>query len=361
MKIAIIGTRGIPNYHGGFEQFAEYFSQYLVEKGHDVYVYNSHNHPFQERIWKGVHIIHKKDPENKLGTAGQFFYDLNCIRDSRKRNYDIILQCGYTSSSIWGKLLPKKTVIVTNMDGLEWKRSKYSKPVRRFLKYAEKLAIHTSDYLISDSLGIQSYIEKTYKEQSEYIAYGAESFLKPVEDVILEYDVKKFEYNLLIARLEPENNIETILDGVLKSNSIKPFLVIGKYETKFGSYLKEKFRETTNIRFLGGVYNINHLNNLRYWSNLYFHGHSVGGTNPSLLEAMASDSFIIANDNLFNKSILQDNALYFTTANDVAGVMKLNKSDYLNYVKQNKIKIESEFNWNLINSKYEKFLLKCLS
>jgi len=361
MKIAILGTRGIPNYHGGFEQFAEYLSQYLVEKGHDVYVYNSHNHPYQEKNWKGVHIIHKKDLENKIGTAGQFFYDLNCIRDSRKRKFDIILQCGYTSSSVWGKLLPKKSVIATNMDGLEWKRSKYSKPIRHFLKYAEKLAINTSDYLISDSLGIQSYIEKTYQVQSEYIAYGAEPFLNPIEDVILGYDVKKYDYNLLIARLEPENNIETILDGVLKSGSMQPFLVIGKHETKFGAYLKEKFKKAPNIRFLGGVYNIDHLNNLRYWSNLYFHGHSVGGTNPSLLEAMASDSFIIANDNLFNKSILQDNALYFSTADDVADVMNLNKRDYLNFATKNKTKIEREFNWNLINSKYEKFLLKCLS
>lgn len=361
MRIALLGTRGIPNNHGGFEQFAQYLSKLLVQNGHEVYVYNSHTHPYQENRWEGVNIVHKYDPEDQIGTIGQFIYDFNCISDSRKRNFDVILQLGYTSSSIWGWLLPKKSVIVTNMDGLEWKRSKYSKPVRRFLKYAEKLAISTSDYLISDSLGIQSYIEKTYQAQSEYIAYGAETFLNPIEDVILEYDVKKYNFNLLIARLEPENNIETILDGVLKCGSKEPFLVIGKHETKFGSYLKDKFKKATNIRFLGGVYNIDHLNNLRYWSNLYFHGHSVGGTNPSLLEAMASDSFIIANDNLFNKGILQDNALYFRTADDVAGFMNMNKKDFMNFVTKNKEKIESEFNWNLINSKYEKFLLKCLS
>src|SRR5690606_25316653 len=138
MKIAIVGARGIPNFYGGFEQFAEYLSLGLVQKGHDVTVYNSHTHPYQEPTWNGVKIIHCKDPEDKIGTAGQFIYDLNCIRDARKRDYDIILQLGYTSSSIWGWLMPRrKSIVTTNMDGLEWKRTKYSKKVQKFLLFAE--------------------------------------------------------------------------------------------------------------------------------------------------------------------------------------------------------------------------------
>src|SRR5690606_5763699 len=113
MKIAILGTRGIPNHYGGFEQFAEFFSVYLAQKGHEVYVYNSHNHPHQEPTFNGVNIIHCNDPEHKMGTFGQFIYDYNCIIDSRKRNFDIILQLGYTSNSIWFFLLPKKSYIVT--------------------------------------------------------------------------------------------------------------------------------------------------------------------------------------------------------------------------------------------------------
>ena len=101
MKIAILGTRGIPNFYGGFEQFAEFFSVYLAEKKHEVYVYNSHNHPYQEKTFNGVNIIHKYDPEYKIGTAGQFIYDLNCILDIRKRNFDIVLQLGYTRSYLW--------------------------------------------------------------------------------------------------------------------------------------------------------------------------------------------------------------------------------------------------------------------
>ncbi|RKN82762.1 DUF1972 domain-containing protein [Ulvibacterium marinum] len=359
MKIAILGTRGIPNNHGGFEQFAEYLSEYLANKGHDVFVYNSHTHPYQDKIWRGVNIAHKNDPEDKIGTAGQFVYDFNCILDSRKRHLDVILQLGYTSSSIWGWLLPKNSIIVTNMDGLEWKRSKYSKPTRIFLKIAECLAIKTSDHLVADSLGIQEYLKKKYKEESLYIPYGAELFQSPNCKVLQKFGVKSYQYDMLIARLEPENNIEVILQGVVSSKSNKPLLVIGKHETKFGKYIKAKFKSATHIRFLGGIYNMEHLNNLRYFSNLYFHGHSVGGTNPSLLEAMASGCLIVSNDNIFNRSILGEDAHYFKTANDVSIKMCLRKQDYENFVENNKRKIEEKFNWNLINSKYESFIIKC--
>lgn len=311
MKIAILGTRGIPNYYGGFEQFAEYFSVYLAKQGHEVYCYNSHNHKFQENKFKGVHIIHQHDPEYKYGTFGQFIYDYNCIKDSRKRNFDVILQLGYTSNSVWFFMLPKNSVIVTNMDGLEWKRSKYSWPVQQFLKVAEWLAAKSSDYLIADSLGIQSFLKKKYKKNSEYIAYGAHLFSNPSEAVLQQYNVEKEQYNMIMARFEPENNIEMVLNGVVASKTKTPILVIGNHQTKFGEYLKNKFQNNENIRFLGGIYNIEHLNNLRYFSNLYFHGHSVGGTNPSLLEAMASKALIIAHHNDFNKGILVKNAFYF--------------------------------------------------
>ena len=360
MKIAILGTRGIPNNHGGFEQFAEHLSVHLANKGHDISVYNSHNHPYTESEWNGVQIIHKYDPEDKIGTAGQFVYDFNCILDSRKRGFDVILQLGYTSSSVWGRLLPSGSTIITNMDGLEWKRSKYSKYVRKFLKYAEKLGVKTSDFLVSDSIGIQNHIKEKYSKDSTYIAYGAYVFHNPDVQTCDKYQVRQFEYDMLIARLEPENNIEVILDGVVESNTDTDFLVIGKHETKFGEYLKSKYKNQMNIRFLGGIYNQEDLNNLRFYSNLYFHGHSVGGTNPSLLEAMGSNSFIIANDNIFNKSILGQNAFYFKNKNDVINHIKnKKKADFQELIDANKQKILTDFKWDLINNKYEKFMIEC--
>ncbi len=357
MKIGILGTRGIPNYHGGFEQFAEFFASFLSERGHEVYVYSSHSHPYKESLFNNAKIIHCYDPEEKIGTVGQFFYDLNCIRDSKKRKFDILLQLGYTSSSIWHRWLPKEPIIISNMDGLEWKRSKYNKWVRKFLKYAEALAVKSSDYLISDSIGIQNYLKEEYNVESKYIAYGAEKFEDPDENILVGYKLKPYSYNMLIARMEPENNIEVILDGAVASTKGSPFLVIGKCENRFGKYLVKKYEDEEHIQFLGGIYNLEHLNNLRYFSNLYFHGHSVGGTNPSLLEAMASNALIVANNNEFNRSILGDDAFYFNDSDEVTRYLDSidGKREYNHFLKNNFNKIDQQYSWPIINRSYLSF------
>jgi len=362
MKIAILGTRGIPNYYSGFEQFAEYFSVFLAEKGHEVYCYNSHNHKYQEKTFKGVNLIHKHDPEYKYGTFGQFIYDYNCIIDSRTRDFDIILQLGYTSNSIWFFLLPKKPIIITNMDGIEWKRSKYSKPVQQFLRFAERLAAISSDYLVADSIGIQSFLKKRYKKDSTYIAYGGHPFDSPNEDIIKNYQVEKDNYMMIMARFEPENNLDMVLEGVSKSNDNTPILVVGNHQTKYGSYLKTKYHSFKKIIFAGGIFDINHLNNLRYYSKLYFHGHSVGGTNPSLIEAMASQAFIAAHGNDFNKSILKENAFYFNSPQDVKKIIEtVEKNTNLHFIKNNYQAIVNDFNWNKINGDYLQLFQRCMA
>lgn len=361
MKIAILGTRGIPNNYGGFEQFAECFAVYLAQQKHEVYVYNSHNHVFQEKQYMGVNIIHQYDPEDKIGSAGQFVYDLNCILDSRKRNFEIILQLGYTSSSVWSFLFPKKSIIITNMDGLEWKRTKYSKTTQKFLNFAEQKAVKSSNYLIADSLGIKQYLCEKYNVEATYIAYGAEPFLKQNEELLALYNVEKNNYNILIARFEPENNIEVILDGIVDSKDDKVVLVVGNNNNGFGNYLKNKFRNYQNIRFTDGIYNKEHLDNLRYFSNLYFHGHSVGGTNPSLLEAMAAKALIAAHNNEFNRAILQENAFYFLDAADVKRLIEIVKrKDHDQMVQDNFDTIIQEFNLNKINESYLRLFEKSL-
>jgi glycosyltransferase involved in cell wall biosynthesis len=357
ISVAILGTRGIPNHYGGFEQCAEYLALGLVKKGFDVIVYNSHNHPYQASEWNGVKIVHKYDPEAKLGTAGQFIYDLNCILDLRGRKCDIVLQLGYTSSSIWGWLMPKKMVVTTNMDGLEWKRTKYSNKIKNFLKYAEGLGVKYSDHLISDSIGIQNYLKEKYDADSTFIAYGATLFEDPDISVLDTYSLKAQGFNMLIARLEPENSIDIILEGVTISGINKPFLVIGKYNTTYGQYLKDKYATNTNIQFIGGIYNIDVLNSLRYYSNIYFHGHTVGGTNPSLLEAMASSALICANDNPFNKYILGVDAFYFINSEDVANhLLEVDYENCTSMIEANLNKIRFTYDWQIIVDKYSNHL-----
>ena len=211
MKVGIIGTRGIPNEYGGYEQFAEILSVGLQKKGHEVVVYNSHNHSYQESDFHSVQIVHCFDPEYLVGTFGQFIYDFNCIRDSRSRKFDAIMQLGYTSSSIWSWLFPKRACIISNPDGLEFKRSKYSSAVQYFLTHAERWMIKYSDIIMADSKGIQSYILDKYNKDSVFISYGANLFSDPSSNVLAEFDLKEYQYDMLIARMEPENNIETII------------------------------------------------------------------------------------------------------------------------------------------------------
>ena len=362
MKIAILGTRGIPNQYGGFEQFAQYLSVYLVNKGHQVWVYNSHRHEYREATYKGVQLIHCYDPEYRIGTVGQFIYDFNCIRDARQRDFDILLQLGYTSSSVWAKFLPKKQVIITNMDGLEWKRSKFSKSVQSFLKRAEGWAVRSSDHLVADSIAIRDYLKEKYKVNSSYIAYGAEIFDDPDEKLINDLGFKSGDYDMLIARLEPENSIEMILEGRRSSTTKRKLLVIGNDQRSFGVYLKNKFEKEEGIQFLGAIYDHKLLNNLRYFSNIYFHGHQVGGTNPSLLEAMASGALIAAHRNQFNKAILKENGFYFQSADDVRDLMDFAiKSDNLSRIQVNSETIKNEFSWDKINSAYEDLFEKSMN
>jgi hypothetical protein len=363
LKIGILGTRGIPNRYGGFEQCAEYLALGLKEKGHEVWVYNSAHHEYQESEWKGVHIIHCKDPEDKMGTFGQFLYDLNCIKDARNRDFDILLQLGYTSNSIWYWRWPKKCKNIVNMDGLEWKRSKYNKYVRRFLKYAEKLAAVHADEMVADSTGIQQYLEEQYRKPSTFIAYGTDIFDAPDASYLAKYDLQPYKYYMLMARMEPENNVEMIIKGHILSGNTDPLLVVGKTENAYGTYLKETYGHHSNIRFLGGIYDAAMVNNLRYYSHVYFHGHTVGGTNPSLIEAMGSYTLIAANDNAFNRGVLGEDAFYFDDDTDVASVIKSAqaKDVYKSWLDNNIEKIKTLYNWPKIVDDYEALFLKSVN
>jgi glycosyltransferase involved in cell wall biosynthesis len=360
LRIAILGTRGIPNHYGGFEHISEYVSAGLVERGHSVTVYNSHTHPYQQDSWNGVEIRHCYDPEYLVGTAGQFIYDFNCLMDARKEKFDVVLLMGYTSSSVWGKLYPPNSTIITNMDGLEWRRSKYSNKVQQFLKYAEKLAVKYSHFYVADSLVIKSYLNEKYNVNSRYIPYGADVFSEEEKEQV-DLNTMKGDYFLLMARMEPENNIETILEGFNDSNSHRKFKVLGDTGNKFGKHITTKFKGDERIEFKGAIFDTAKVRALQNNSHLYFHGHSVGGTNPSLLEAMASEALIAAHNNPFNKSVLHSDAFYFSNAKEVRYIVENVQREETEkaMVTNNLFKIKYQFNWEKIIDQYEEFILEC--
>jgi Domain of unknown function (DUF1972)/Glycosyl transferases group 1 len=358
MKIAFLGTKGIPNNYGGFEQFAEYLSVLLAARGHSVTVYNPSFHPFEQKEFKSVRIERIYSPEKLIGGAANFLYDHLCLQHALKQDYDIIYEAGYHSVALSYKLLGirrlTKPVIITNMDGLEWKRSKWSFGTRQLIKQLEKIAVKESPYLISDNEGIRQYYLDEFKRDSFFVPYGADPIVDFDSTYLDKYEIKPNEYFMLMARMEPENNIELILEGYVASGNQSPFIVIGGYGNKFGERMFQKY--SSKVRFIGGVYNKSELDSLRYFSTAYFHGHSVGGTNPSLLEAMACQSLIVSHNNAFNKGVLGDDAIYFSDKSELVTCFQIideSRVDTVGYKARNFEKIKSIYNWENITIRHE--------
>ncbi|CAM4170162.1 protein of unknown function [Pedobacter westerhofensis] len=178
LRVALLGTRGIPNYYGRSEHISEYVSAGLVKRGHEVTVYNTHSHPYTAGSWNGVEIRCCYEPGYLPGIFGQFIYELNCLLDARKRNYDVIMLMDYSRNSLWGRLYPPKSAIITHMGGLEWKREKYTRPVMAFMRYAEKMAVKHSQYYVVNSMLRQTCLQDKYHIESKYIPYGADLFFE---------------------------------------------------------------------------------------------------------------------------------------------------------------------------------------
>jgi glycosyltransferase involved in cell wall biosynthesis len=320
LYIGILGSRGIPNHYGGFEQFVEQLAPGLVRAGHRVAVYCTHHHPYPHVQFEGVELIRCTDPEAWIGSAGHFLYDLNCILDSRARGFDLLYQLGYTTSGIWQALLPRHTVLVTNMDGLEWTRAKYKGALKALLRYSERAVVRRSDHLIADAVPIQQYLKETHQKDASYIAYGAHPFDHPDAGMPESLGLAPGKYVLVIARMQPDNHIEMMIKGALAADCNYPLVLVGRTNNRYGRQMVQQYA-SDRIRFIGGIYDPVVLNNLRHFAWRYGHGHSAGGTNPSLLEAMAAGARILAHDNPFNRSVLEKGALYFKWASDFAHLL----------------------------------------
>ena len=357
MKIAFISTRGIPNNYGGFEQFAEYISVGLAARGHEVVVYSPHFHPYKKDTYKGVRIKHIYSPETWMGSSvGSFFYDFASLKDAlKKEHFDIIYEAGYTSivpAYIWFNVKKiKYPIFTTNMDGLEYKRTKFNKWVQKFIFWEERTTVKHSHYLIADNMGIHDYYKEKYNKESKFLAYGADIHEDYDISLLAEFGLQPRKYYLLVARLEPENNIEMAIQGFLASGETdkKELIIVGKTNTPHGKYLVGKYTGQPGIRFVGGIYDFKKLNSVRYYSFAYFHGHSVGGTNPSLLEAMASSCYILAHDNIFNRAVLKDNAHYYASSQAVTkllnSIYELNESCRNKFIENNLQEIRNEYSW----------------
>ena len=322
-----------------------------VKAGHEVVVYTVSDHPEKISKYEGVTIRHIFNPENRLGLAGQFVYDLLCIIDVRRQNFDVILQLGYTTSGIWSFLWPKHKT-VTNMDGLEHQRAKYSGVLSLFLKWSERRAAKRSKLLIADNPEIANYLSK-YKTSITTIAYGSGTVHQApnVKALLARHNLPTENFHLHIGRIQPDNHVFEILDAAVSAG--ETLVAVGDYTTRYGRKLKATFPEK-NIIYTGTIYDKDLLNALRTQATFYLHGHSVGGTNPALLEAMGSGAMVLAHDNPFNASVLGGlGALWKDEAALTALLSKRPATELRNeQARLSRERIEAHFNWTDVAQRY---------
>jgi len=361
MKIAITGTRGIPNRYGGFEQFAQKLSVGLAAKGHDVWVYNTLHHFYKEPAYRGVNIISKSSPEKLLGPPANYLYDFTCLRDAIRRQADIILECGFASAApAYPYLNLKNSRLITHMDGMEWKRTKWSKQTRKIIRKSIVKTIQYSDALVCDHLEMLKFYAMNYGMQPVFIPYGADIIRTGDKTVLEAFKLEAGQYYMVTARLEPENKIRSIILGYLAAGLDEPLIIVGDYTGKYGRTIRHEFMDRERIIFAGGIYHEESLDNLRHFSKAVIHGHSVGGTNPSLLEAMAAGAWIIAHDNQFNRYILEEDSLYFKSEDDLTmlfGDIKKLLPSSPEMIKKNQEKIRTDYQWDNIIKRYEDLFL----
>lgn len=367
-SIAIIGSRGIPNNYGGFECFTENISQKLAKKDYEVYVSCEQPEGIDPpEKFEDVNLFYfpiKHPKSNVLGMIYEIMYDAYSLLYASLKA-DQIYMLGYSAAFFF--FIPKlfRKTLYLNPDGFEWKRNKFSGMIKLMLKIQERMGAFWADKIIADSMGIKEYYDNKYGKSSRFIAYGVNEIPEigwNEEDLpeSLNGVIEVSNYWLLVARLEPENNVHTVVESYLKSKTKKPLVIVGNFlNSDYQETINKKIEgmdETKNIVFTGGIYDQKALNMLRQNCFCYIHGHSVGGTNPSLIEAMVMENILLTHRNQFNEEVCQDSALYFKDSDELATKMDDvdNHPDQYQIMKKLALsRVKQEYSWEKIVSAYD--------
>ena len=379
INVFILGSRGIPAKYGGFETFVDKLTENSTSNKIKYHV-SCRGEDESEFEYNGARCFYIKLPN--IGSAQAIYYDFLSIKTSLKyieeNNIEnpiiYILGCsiGPFLSVFMNKIKMLNVKLFINPDGLEHKRLKWNYFVRKYLKYSEKVMVKYSDLAICDSLNIEKYIKEEYKKynpKTTFIAYGAElkknissGNYEKLNNWYKEKGLKKGQYYLSVGRFVPENNYETMIKEFMKSNTEKDFAIITNYENnKFYEDLKTKtnFENDKRIKFVGTVYDEELLTQIRENAYGYIHGHEVGGTNPSLLEALATTKLNLLFGVGFNREVADEAGIYWTKeAGSLSTLIDtvdcLSYATIEDYSKKSKDRIKNHYNWPMITEKYEK-------
>jgi len=355
MKLAILGTRGIPANYGGFETFAEELATRLAARGHDVTVYGrSNNIRYDGTIYKGVKLAILPTIGTKhLDTVAHTFLS---VLHAVTRRYDCMLMCN-AANAIFG-IVPRLTAtpMALNVDGIERLRKKWGPAARAYYRISERLATIIPNVVVTDAEVIRDYYLKQYRTPSTMIAYGADCERTESMSTLDRLGIRPREYFLYVSRLEPENNAHVVIEAFEKVQTRKDLVIVGDapYAEKYIDRLKST--QDPRIRFPGAIYGAGY-RELQSHAYAYIQATEVGGTHPALIEAMGVGNCVIAKGTPENREVLADSGLFFTDADDLAQQMRVTLSDAalvarLRGCAQNRAR--AQYSWDAVTDAYEK-------
>src|ERR1700682_5077880 len=321
--LSILGTRGITARHGGFETFAERLSAWLTARGWRVTVYcqEEGSMPIHERTFAGARLVCV--PVRQQGPRATMIFDWRSVLHA-SREQGVVLTLGYNTASFSAVLRARHVPHLINMDGIEWSRQKWNAAAKMWLWANERAGCWLADHLIADHPAIADHLAtRASRSRITMIPYGADAITDAPEALLKLHGLKPQEYALVVARPEPENSIIEMVTAFSRRRRGKRLVLLGHYDDRKDYARSVRKAASDEVLFLGAIYDSLVVQALRFHCVLYLHGHTVGGTNPSLVEALGAGSAVLAHDNVFNRWVAGTGAPYFQNADDCANALDL--------------------------------------
>lgn len=358
-QLYILGTRGVPAAHGGFETFAEHLALFLAARGWKVSVYcqedNASVQDIREESWHGVQRI--IIPVRGSGSLASLLFDWRCVRHVARRPGNLLV-LGYNTALFNVTFLLLGRFFFVNMDGIEWKRPKWPLPVKAWLWLNEQIAGRTSSHLIADHPAIEEHLRARYrKARITMIPYGGRYVTEASAPSLDRFGLTPDTYYLSVCRIEPDNSMLELVHAFSAVRRKTRLCVVGHFQPDTNAFHR-KIRDAASedVIFLGAIYEQEAITSLRFHARAYCHGHRQGGTNPSLVEALGAGNAIIAHDNAFNRWTAGADQLYFDSVSALKAIFdRLDKDDeaLTNVRKASEVRFKEEFDWDSILSQYE--------
>lgn len=359
-NIAILGIRGIPANHGGFETFAEKLSLFLLHTGWSVTVYcqEAEGDSLWESEWNGIHRVHI--PITQKGALGTVIFDLKAAFHALSQK-GVFITLGYNTAVFNVMQRLKGQINIINMDGIEWRRDKWGVMAKTWFWLNERAACWVGNHLVADHPRIKDHLAtRIGAEKITMIPYGGDEVLEADASLLQPYGLEPGHYSVIIARPEPENSFLEMVRAFSSRRRDHRLVVLGNFDSAKNSYHRDVMCSASDeVIFPGAIYDAPVVQALRFYSRFYLHGHRVGGTNPSLVEALGAGCAVIAHDNQFNRWVAGDEAAYFSSEASCSKLFDELLADdaCLDRMRAaSRREFQARFTWGHILSQYEALL-----